>query len=45
MIGEAGYDLQNDNQRRTAYIAALRAADGNDYDPLLAFVGIKPKSK
>jgi Fic-DOC domain mobile mystery protein B len=41
----AGSDLQHDNQRRSAYIAALRAADGNDYDQLLAFVGIEPKPK
>lgn len=34
-----GYDLQTDNRRRDEYIKALRAADGGDYDPLLAFVG------
>ena len=34
-----GFDLQLDNARRTAYIAALRAADGGDYEPLLEFVG------
>ena len=35
----SGFDLQADNDRRNAYIAALRAADGGDYAPLLAFVG------
>jgi Fic-DOC domain mobile mystery protein B len=35
----SGFDLQADNERRDAYIAALRAADGGDFDPLLAFVG------
>lgn len=34
----SGFDLQADNERREAYIAALRAADGEDFDPLLAFV-------
>jgi Fic-DOC domain mobile mystery protein B len=34
-----GLDLQVNNNRRTAYIAALRAADGGDYEPLLKFVG------
>jgi len=34
-----GYDLQTGNERRTAYISALRAADAGDYGPLLAFVG------
>ena len=34
-----GFDLQADNARRTVYIAALRAADGGDYVPLLEFVG------
>ena len=37
----SGFDLQADNARRLAYIAALRAADGGDFDPLLAFVGAK----
>lgn len=36
-----GFDLQADNERRNAYIAALRAADAGDFDPLLAFVGAK----
>jgi len=37
----AGEDLQhNDSPRRTAYHAALRAADGNDYGPLFVFIGI-----
>jgi len=34
-----GFDLQADNERRSAYIAALRAADGGDHEPLLDFVG------
>lgn len=34
-----GVNLQADSARRTAYIAALRAADGGDYGSLLAFVG------
>ncbi len=34
----SGFDLQADNERRDAYIAALRAADGKDIGPLLAFV-------
>jgi Fic-DOC domain mobile mystery protein B len=32
-----GHDLQRLNERRTAYIAALRAADKGDLAPLLAF--------
>jgi Fic-DOC domain mobile mystery protein B len=39
----AGYDLQRNNERRTSYIAALRAADRGDYGPLLVFAGAKPK--
>jgi len=35
----SGFDLQADNARRNAYIAALRAADGGDFEPLLEFVG------
>ncbi|MEQ8328158.1 mobile mystery protein B [Parvibaculum sp.] len=35
-----GHDLLHTNRRREAYIAALRAADGGEYGPLLAFVGI-----
>ena len=35
----SGFDLQADNERRTVYINSLRAADGGDLDPLLAFVG------
>lgn len=34
-----GFDLQAANARRKLYIAALRAADGGDYLPLLEFVG------
>lgn len=33
----AGHDLQRMNDRRTAYIAALRAADRGDLGPLLTF--------
>lgn len=36
---EAGADLLHDNARRDTYIAALRAADGHDLSPILAFVG------
>ena len=35
----SGFDLQADNDRRTAYIAALRAADAGDFEPLFTFVG------
>lgn len=35
----AGHDLQRDNRRRKAYIAALRAADAGDLGPLLTFTG------
>ena len=35
----SGFDLQADNERRTEYIAALRAADASDLEPLLRFVG------
>lgn len=34
-----GQDLQKMNERRTAYIAALKAADRNDIGPLVQFVG------
>ncbi len=34
-----GYKLENMNERRDQYIAALRAADGHDYTGLLDFVG------
>ncbi|MFQ3247718.1 MAG: Fic-DOC domain mobile mystery protein B [Arenicella sp.] len=37
----AGHDLMNSNERRDAYIAALRNADANDYGPLLIFVGVQ----
>jgi len=43
---ESGADLTNNGDRRVAYIAALRAADGHDFDPLLAFVGrLRQKSE
>jgi Fic-DOC domain mobile mystery protein B len=32
-----GHDLQKMNERRAAYIAALKAADNGDFAPLLAF--------
>jgi Fic-DOC domain mobile mystery protein B len=35
----SGFDLQAGNNRRTAYIAALRAADRGEFEPLLTFVG------
>lgn len=35
----AGRDLMKENTRRDEYIAALRASDGNEYVPLLKFVG------
>lgn len=34
----SGFDLQADNARREAYIAALRSADAGDFNPLLEFV-------
>lgn len=37
----AGHDLQNTNERRDAYIAALRVADAGDLEPLLVFVGMR----
>jgi Fic-DOC domain mobile mystery protein B len=37
----AGRDLSKINERRDAYIAALRAADAGDYDPLLRFAGAR----
>jgi Fic-DOC domain mobile mystery protein B len=36
-----GYDLQKMNERRDAYIAALKAADNGDIGPLMRFVGSK----
>ncbi len=35
----AGHDLQHTNERRDAYLAALRAADGGDIGSLLLFAG------
>ncbi len=35
-----GFDLQQMNDRRSEYIAALRAADAGDYRPLFAFAGL-----
>jgi fido (protein-threonine AMPylation protein) len=34
-----GYDLQQMNERRVAYIAALKAADRGDIGPLMVFIG------
>lgn len=34
-----GHNLQAMNERRKAYIHALRCADAGDYDPLLKFIG------
>ena len=34
-----GHDLQKMNDRRAAYILALKAADNEDYGPLFSFVG------
>jgi len=34
-----GYRLEDMNERRTQYIAALRAADGHNFAALLEFVG------
>jgi len=34
-----GHDLMKDNSRRKDYIAALRAADRNEFKPLFQFVG------
>jgi Fic-DOC domain mobile mystery protein B len=36
-----GYDLQKMNERRDAYIAALKVADNGDIGPLMRFVGSK----
>jgi len=34
-----GHDLQKMNERREAYLAALKAADKEDIGPLIAFIG------
>lgn len=40
-----GYDLQKMNERRKAYIAALKAADQGDVDQLMNFVGTKMETR
>ncbi len=40
----AGSDLQKMNERRAAYIAALKAADNHEIAPLLAFVGAENRN-
>lgn len=40
----AGVDLQHMNDRRKAYIIALKAADNHDIGPLLAFVAAVPSA-
>lgn len=35
-----GFDLQIDNERRKAYLAALQMADRGDFQPLFKFVGL-----
>ena len=35
----SGYDLQRDNERRDAYLQALRRADARNFEALLAFAG------
>ena len=40
-----GQDLQKMNERRVAYIAALKAADREDYAPLFAFCDVMPASQ
>ncbi len=35
-----GHNLQQIGARRSAYIAALRCADGGDYAPLMEFAGV-----
>ena len=39
-----GHDLQAMTPRRTPYLKALRAADGHDFAPLLAFIDTSGKS-
>ena len=40
-----GYDVQKMNERREAYIAALKAADQGDVDQLMNFVGTKMETR
>lgn len=40
-----GYDLQKINDRRDAYIAALKAADQGDIDQLMKFVGTEEEAR
>lgn len=39
------YELQEMNERRDDYIAALRAADAGDFGPLFAFVGYEKEKR
>jgi fido (protein-threonine AMPylation protein) len=36
-----GHDLQRMNDRRIAYITALKAADRGDFSPLMKFIGAR----
>jgi hypothetical protein len=36
-----GYDLQKMNDRRSAYIAALKSADAGDFSHLVNFIGAR----
>jgi Fic-DOC domain mobile mystery protein B len=40
-----GLDLQTDNERRAAYIAALREADSGQYVSLFEFVGMNKRKQ
>lgn len=41
----SGHDLQRDNERRDAYLQALRRADAGDFEALFKFVGAAPAGK
>jgi fido (protein-threonine AMPylation protein) len=40
-----GHDLQKMGERRVAYIAALKAADSGNFDPLFKFAGAENHSQ